>query len=122
MARNDSTRATTPERVIIVGAAGRDFHIFNVCFRDDPNFQVVPFTAAQIPSIEGYSEAQLKDLAATIAAADCHIAMPVDLARLIQLAKPYCRVTCDLEEIDHPDLADVVVIFIHRHAGRIQHH
>ena len=40
------------ERVLILGAAGRDFHIFNVCFRDDANYQVVAFTATQIPGIE----------------------------------------------------------------------
>ena len=40
-------------RVIIMGAAGRDFHNFNVVFRDDPGSQVVAFTAAQIPNIEG---------------------------------------------------------------------
>lgn len=34
-----------------MGAAGRDFHNFNVCFRDDPRVQVVAFTAAQIPFI-----------------------------------------------------------------------
>jgi predicted GTPase len=41
------------ERVIIVGAAGRDFHNFNVYFRDNPRYNVVAFTAAQIPNIEG---------------------------------------------------------------------
>ena len=40
------------ERVIIMGAAGRDFHNFNVYFRDNPRYQVVAFTAAQIPDIE----------------------------------------------------------------------
>ena len=40
------------ERTLILGAAGRDFHTFNVCFRDDPNYEVVAFTAAQIPGIE----------------------------------------------------------------------
>ena len=40
------------EHVLILGAAGRDFHTFNVCFRDDPNYEVVGFTAAQIPGIE----------------------------------------------------------------------
>ncbi len=39
------------ERVVIMGAAGRDFHNFNVCFRDDPGVRVVAFTAAQIPFI-----------------------------------------------------------------------
>jgi predicted GTPase len=40
------------EKVIIMGAAGRDFHNFNVYFRDNPRYRVVAFTAAQIPNIE----------------------------------------------------------------------
>ena len=40
-----------PVRVLILGAAGRDFHNFNVVFRDDPAVEVVAFTAAQIPGI-----------------------------------------------------------------------
>ncbi len=42
-----------PTRVIIMGAAGRDFHNFNVFFRDNPDYRVVAFTATQIPDIEG---------------------------------------------------------------------
>jgi predicted GTPase len=42
-----------PVRVIIMGAAGRDFHNFNLCFRDRKEYSVVAFTAAQIPNIEG---------------------------------------------------------------------
>jgi predicted GTPase len=42
-----------PRKVVILGAAGRDFHNFNVVFRDDPAYQVVSFTAAQIPGIAG---------------------------------------------------------------------
>lgn len=38
-------------RTLILGAAGRDFHDFNVLFRDDPAYQVVAFTAQQIPHI-----------------------------------------------------------------------
>jgi len=41
-----------PQRVIIMGAAGRDFHNFNSYFRDNPDYQVVAFTATQIPNIE----------------------------------------------------------------------
>ncbi|NPV65615.1 MAG: GTPase [Anaerolineae bacterium] len=41
------------ERVIIMGAAGRDFHNFNVYFRDNEQYEVVAFTATQIPDIEG---------------------------------------------------------------------
>jgi len=40
-------------KVIIMGAAGRDFHNFNVYFRDNANYEVVAFTATQIPNIEG---------------------------------------------------------------------
>ena len=40
-------------RIVILGAAGRDFHDFNVAFREDPTVDVVAFTAAQIPDIEG---------------------------------------------------------------------
>ncbi len=42
-----------PTRTIIMGAAGRDFHNFNVFFRDNPDYDVVAFTATQIPDIEG---------------------------------------------------------------------
>lgn len=40
-------------RTIIMGAAGRDFHVFNTYFRDNENYEVVAFTATQIPNIEG---------------------------------------------------------------------
>src|SRR5881396_2857321 len=41
------------KRVIIVGAAGRDFHNFNMVFRNSSDHEVVAFTASQIPGIEG---------------------------------------------------------------------
>ena len=43
----------TRKRILIMGAAGRDFHNFNVCYRDDASVEVVGFTATQIPNIEG---------------------------------------------------------------------
>jgi len=43
---------TARRRVLILGAAGRDFHNFNVAFRGDPTTEVVAFTATQIPGIE----------------------------------------------------------------------
>ena len=70
-------------KVIIMGAAGRDFHNFNVYFRDNSNYKVVAFTATQIPDIAGrkypaelsgslypeaipiYSEEELADLIRT---------------------------------------------------------
>jgi len=68
------------ENVIIMGAAGRDFHNFNIYFKNNPRYRVIGFTATQIPDIEGriyppelsgkfypegvpiYSENQLTDL------------------------------------------------------------
>jgi predicted GTPase len=47
-----TTDPTHRERILIMGAAGRDFHTFNVCFRDNLEYEVVAFTAAQIPGIE----------------------------------------------------------------------
>ncbi len=41
------------KRVVIMGAGGRDFHNFNVYYRDNENYEVVAFTATQIPGIEG---------------------------------------------------------------------
>lgn len=72
-----------PERVIIAGAAGRDFHDFNCYFRDNTRYEVVGFTATQIPNIDGrrypaelagslypegipiYAESQLEELIRT---------------------------------------------------------
>lgn len=48
--RGDSNR---PRNVVIMGAAGRDFHNFNTVYRGNPAYRVVAFTATQIPNIEG---------------------------------------------------------------------
>lgn len=42
-----------PKKVVIMGAAGRDFHNFNVYYRNNPDYKVVAFTATQIPDIHG---------------------------------------------------------------------
>jgi predicted GTPase len=68
-------------------------------FRDNPEYDVVAFTAAQIEGIEDR----------------CHVATPVDLARLIAFPKPHYRVRYDLEEISHPDLAEIMSSFLHNH-------
>ncbi len=44
---------TEPRTVVVLGAAGRDFHNVNVVFRDDPTHRVVAFTSTQIPEIDG---------------------------------------------------------------------
>ncbi len=40
------------KKVLIMGAAGKDFHVFNTCYRDNPDYNVVAFTATQIPNID----------------------------------------------------------------------
>jgi predicted GTPase len=80
------------KKVIIMGAAGRDFHNFNTYFRDNPDYRVVAFTATQIPDIEGrkypaalagklypkgipiYAEAELDQLIAAHKIDDVHLA------------------------------------------------
>jgi len=75
--------------VIVIGAAGRDFHNFNTCYRDNPTYHVVAFTATQIPDIAGrkypaalagrlypqgipiYAEAELSDLIRKLKVDDC---------------------------------------------------
>jgi predicted GTPase len=76
-----------------------------------------PWIQRALPAM-GYSTSQLADLRATIAAADCDaiiVATPVDLGRLIALAKPACRVRYDLEEIGVPNLAEIVTTFLQAH-------
>lgn len=85
-------------------------------------FQRYPWVGRALPAM-GYSRSQLDDLAATIAAVNCDtvvIATPVDLARLISLAKPSCRVRYDLEEISRPDLDEIVSEFILAQADRLR--
>ncbi len=79
----------TKKNVIIIGAAGRDFHNFNTYFRDNELYNVVAFTAAQIPDIDGrkypselagklypagipiYSESELPKLIKDLKVTDC---------------------------------------------------
>lgn len=75
--------------VIIVGAAGRDFHNFNVFFRNNPAYKVIAFTAAQIPDIDG------RKYPAELAGAGYPEGIPIyaeqDLPRLIrQHQVDYC--------------------------------
>ena len=83
-------------------------------------FKNFPWVRRALPAM-GYSPAQLEDLAATIRAIDCDsivVASPIDLGRLIALPKPCCRVRYDMEEIGHPDLAQVLEGFLISRAGR----
>jgi predicted GTPase len=71
----------TPIRTIIMGAAGRDFHNFNVFFRDNPAYQVLAFTATQIPNIDGRKYPA--ELAGKLYPAGIEIYPESDLLRLI---------------------------------------
>src|SRR5437879_2498217 len=53
LARIKKSVSEPMKKVVIIGAAGRDFHNFNIIYRNDPEYQVVAFTATQIPGIEG---------------------------------------------------------------------
>ena len=87
-------------------------------------FARYPWVGRALPAM-GYSDAQLNDLTVTINQTSCDsvvIATPVDLARLIPISKPHCRVRYDLEETTHPDLAEVVSDFLgQRNATRPTH-
>lgn len=72
-------------RVLIMGAAGRDFHNFNVFFRNNPDYEVVAFTATQIPNIEGRIYPQ--ELAGGQYPAGIPIYPENDLIKLIQELK-----------------------------------
>lgn len=85
-------------------------------------FERFPWVGRALPAM-GYSTAQLADLEATINATPCEsivIATPIDLARLITLPKPACRVRYDLEEIGHPDVAELLSIFLEAQANRLK--
>jgi predicted GTPase len=77
-------------------------------------FEHFPMVGRALPAM-GYSQSQLDDLAATIESTPCDsivVATPVDLARLIKLPKPHCRVRYDLAEISHPDLSEILTSFL----------
>lgn len=70
------------KRIVICGAAGRDFHDFNVVYRDDPNVRLIAFTAAQIPGIEGRTYPA--ELAGTYYPQGIRIVPEAGLAQLIR--------------------------------------
>ena len=69
-------------KVIIMGAAGRDFHNFNTVFRNNDTYEVVAFTATQIPNIEG--RRYPPELAGKLYPAGIPIYPEADLTRLIK--------------------------------------
>jgi len=77
-------------------------------------FRTYPNVGTLLPAM-GYGEEQMRDLTATIERTDCDsvvIATPIDLGRVINIAKPNTRVEYNLQEIGHPNLEDVLANFI----------
>ena len=129
------------KNVIIIGAAGRDFHNFNTYYRKNDAYNVVAFTAAQIPDIDGrkypaelagelypeigailpamgYGERQLKDLETTINNTECDavvIGTPIDLNRIIKIKKPNTRVYYNLQEIGRPNFDMILDDFVKKY-------
>lgn len=75
----------SPIRTLIMGAAGRDFHNFNVYYRQNPDYEVVAFTATQIPDIEGRTYPS--ELAGDLYPAGIPIYAENDLVKLIREMK-----------------------------------
>jgi len=75
----------TPIRTLIMGAAGRDFHNFNVFYRDNKDYLVVAFTATQIPNIEGRKYPA--ELAGSLYPAGIPIFPESDLVKIIREQK-----------------------------------
>jgi predicted GTPase len=88
-------------RVIVMGAGGRDFHDFNLIFRNDPGTRVVAFTAAQIPGIAG------RRYPASLAGPLYPDGIPIhpedDLAALID-AERVDEVVLAYSDLSHPDV------------------
>jgi predicted GTPase len=80
-------------------------------------FAHYPDAGAVLPAM-GYGEKQMKDLAATIAAADCDVVVvgtPIDLARVVHIDKPHVRVTYDLSaDVDAPLLEEIAKAYANK--------
>ena len=79
-------------------------------------FKTYPGIGSLLPAM-GYGEQQVMDLEATINNTECDavvIGTPIDLNRVIKINKPSTRVNYDLQEIGHPDLADVLEDFLRK--------
>jgi predicted GTPase len=97
-----------PIKTIIMGAAGRDFHNFNMVYRDNPAYQIVAFTATQIPDID--DRRYPAKLAGKLYPKGIPIVAESDLLRLIKTEK--------IEEVVF-SYSDVAHEYIMHHASRI---
>jgi len=83
-------------------------------------FKLYPHMTELLPA-EGYGDKMLKDMEATINATDCDaviVGTPIDLARIIKIAKPNTRVYYDLQEIGEPTLEEIVGDFVAKHVTK----
>jgi len=97
----ESDHQMTPKKIIIMGAAGRDFHNFNVCFRKDPTYKVEAFTAYQIPNIEGRTYP--RELAGDLYPKGIPIHAESELPALIEKLKPH-EVVFAYSDVAHNDV------------------
>jgi len=93
-----------PKKILILGAAGRDFHNFNVVFRGDADYNVVGFTATQIPGIAG--RRYPTELAGPLYPAGIPIFEEQDLERLIE-EHSIDAVVFSYSDISYPNLMHV---------------
>ncbi|MGO1819697.1 MAG: GTPase, partial [Senegalia sp. (in: firmicutes)] len=91
----------TKINAIIMGAAGRDFHVFNTYFRDNELYNVVGFTATQIPDIDGRKYP--KELAGDLYPDGISIYPEKDLENLIK-EKQVKQVIFAYSDISHLDV------------------
>ncbi len=93
-----------PKKILILGAAGRDFHNFNVVFRGDADYNVIGFTATQIPGIAG--RRYPTELAGPLYPAGIPIFEEQDLERLIK-EHDIDAVVFSYSDISYPNLMHV---------------
>ncbi len=96
-------------RVIIMGAGGRDFHNFNTFFKDRPGYEVVAFTATQIPFIA--NRTYPPELSGSFYPEGIPIYPEEDLARLLS-EKPVQQVVFSYSDISHEELMDKASIVL----------
>jgi predicted GTPase len=98
-------------KVIIMGAGGRDFHNFNTFFRDRPEYQVVAFTAAQIPFIA--NRIYPPELSGPLYPEGIPIYPEEDLPRLLS-EKPIQQVVFSYSDVSHEELMDKASLVLSR--------
>lgn len=90
--------------VVIMGAAGRDFHVFNTYFRENDKYNVVAFTAAQIPNIDG--RLYPKELSGELYPEGISIYLEEDLEKLVK-ENNVEQVVFAYSDIDHVDMMHI---------------